>query len=199
MSAIPMTLEDLPRRHRITVQEYYRMAEVGLLAPDARVELIDGEIIDMAPIGPPHGGTVMILNRLLQRAVGDRAMILCQGAIVLGKYSQPQPDLGVLRERADCYRTGHATAAETLLLIEVSDTTWRYDRYKKVPFYAREGIPELWIVDLPRSTLHFFRCPAGERYTEESSTKTPGMVALPGLQDTSVDLAALFKVSSGSQ
>ncbi|HEV7137419.1 MAG TPA: Uma2 family endonuclease [Steroidobacteraceae bacterium] len=196
MSAVPM--EDLPRRHRITVQDYYRMAEVGLLAPDARVELIDGEILDMAPIGPPHGGTVMMLDQMLQRVVGDRAMILCQGSIVLGKYSQPQPDLGILRPRADYYRTGHASAAETLLLIEVSDTTWRYDRYKKVPFYAREGIPELWIVDLPRSTLHFFRGLSGGRYTDESSTKSPGVVSLPGLPGASIELSALFEVSSDS-
>ena len=172
------------------------MAEVGLLAPDARVELIEGEIIDMAPIGPPHGGTVMMLDQLLHETVGKRAMVLCQGSIVLGKYSQPQPDLGILRPRADYYRTGHATAAETLLLIEVSDTTWRYDRYKKVPFYAREGIPELWIIDLPHSTLHFFRGLCGGRYTDESSTMTPGIVALPGISGASVDLSALFEISS---
>ena len=191
-------MEDLPRRHRITVQEYHRMAEVGLIAPDARVELIEGEIIDMAPIGPPHGGTVAMLDRLLQRAVGDGALIFCQGSIVLGEYSQPQPDLAVLRRNTNFYRTRHATAADTLLLIEVSDTTWRYDRHKKVPFYAREGIPELWIVDLPRTTLHFFRKLSGKDYATPSSPGPPGLIANPGLPDTSVDLSGLFEVSSNS-
>lgn len=192
MSAIPMPVEDLPHRHRINVQEYHRMAEVGLLAPDARVELIDGEIIDMAPIGPPRGGTVALLDELLHRAIADRAMVLCQLSIRLGNYSEPQPDFALVRRRSDFYRTQHATAEDTLLVIEVSDTTWRYDRHKKVPFYARQGIPALWIVDLPHSTLHFFRGLTGERYTEELSTKTPGVVALPGLPGASVDLSALF-------
>lgn len=197
MSAVPM--EDLPRRHRITVQEYHRMAEVGLLAPDARVELIDGEIIDMAPIGPAHAGTVAMLYELLHEAVGKRGIIAPQSPVRLGNDSEPEPDFAILRRRSDFYRTQHATAADTLLVIEVSDATWRYDRHEKVPFYARKGIPEVWIVDLQHSSLHFFRAPAGERYTEESSSKTPGVVALPGLPGVSVDLAPLFAVSSGSQ
>lgn len=168
------------------------MAEVGLLAPEARVELIEGEIMDMAPIGPLHVGTVMMLDQRLHQTVGSRAMILCHGSIVLGEYSQPQPDLAVLRPRADFYRAGHATATDTLLVIEVSDTTWRYDRDTKVPFYARHGIPEVWIVDLPRSMLHFFRGRSGEGYADESSATAPGIESLPGLPGASVDLSALF-------
>lgn len=168
------------------------MAEVGLLAPDARVELIEGEIIDMAPIGDPHRGTVALLDELLHEAVGKRATIICQSSIRLGEYSEPEPDITVLRRRTDFYRGKTPIEADTLLLIEVSDSTWRYDRHKKVPLYARQGIPEVWIVDLPRSTLHFFRGLAGEHYTEESSTKTPGVVTLPGLPGVSVDLSALF-------
>ena len=168
------------------------MAEVGLLAPDARLELIEGEIIDMAPIGDPHRGTVALLDELLHEAVGKRATIICQSSIRLGEYSEPEPDITVLRRRTDFYRGKTPIEADTLLLIEVSDSTWRYDRHKKVPLYARQGIPEVWIVDLPRSTLHFFRGLAGEHYTEESSTKTPGVVTLPGLPGVSVDLSALF-------
>lgn len=171
------------------------MAEVGLLAPDARVELIEGEIIDMAPIGTPHLGTVIMLDSLLHEAVGKQATILCQGSIRLGEYSEPQPDVAILLRRADFYRSRHATAADTLLVIEVSDTTWRYDRYKKVPLYARQGIPEVWIVDLARSTLHAFRALVGNDYSDESSTKTPGITALPGVPGVRVDLSGLFEVS----
>jgi Uma2 family endonuclease len=185
-------MEDLPRRHRITVQDYHRMAEVGLLAPDARVELIDGEIIDMAPIGDPHRGTVMLLDELLHEAVGKRASILCQSSIRLGEYSEPEPDLAILRRRTDSYRGKAPVGEDTLLVIEVSDTTWRYDRDTKIPLYARHGIPEVWIVDLPRPMLHFFRAPSGEGYTDESSTKTAAIVSLPGLPGASVDLRALF-------
>lgn len=196
MSAVPM--EDLPRRHRITVQEYHRMAEVGLLAPDARVELIEGEIIDMAPMGDPHRGTVMQLDELLHRAVGERGIVLCQSSIRLGEYSEPEPDFAILRRKGDFYRGKAPVAADTLLVIEVSDTTWRYDRREKVPFYARQGIPEAWIIDLSRATAHFFRGRSEEGYAEESSKKTPGVVAIPGVPGASVDLAALFAVSSDS-
>jgi Uma2 family endonuclease len=189
-------MEDLPRRHRITVQEYHRMAEVGLLAPDARVELIEGEIIDMAPIGDSHRGTVILLDELLHEAVGKRATVLCQSSIRLGKYSEPEPDLAILRRRTDSYRGKTPICEDTMLVLEVSDTTWRYDRHTKVPFYARQGIPEVWIIDLPRSTLHFFRGPGGESYAAESSTQAPGRVALPGIPGASVDLSALFEVSS---
>ena len=172
------------------------MAEVGLLAPDARVELIEGEIIDMAPIGDPHRGTVILLDELLHDAVGKRATVLCQSSIRLGEYSEPGPDLAILRRRTDFYRGKTPIEADTLLVIEVSDSTWRYDRQRKVPLHARHGIPEVWIVDLPGSTLHLFRDLSGETYADVSSTKAPGLVALPGIPGASVDLSALFEVSS---
>jgi len=190
-------MAELPHRHWISVHEYHRMAEVGLLAPDARVELIEGEIIDMAPIGDPHRGTVILLDRLLQRAVGDHAVVLCQSSIRLGEYSEPEPDLAVLRVREDYYRTAPSPgASDTLLVVEVSDSTWRYDRQSKVPFYARHGIPEVWIVDLRRATLHFFRSLTDGGYAEESSTQAPGIVALPGVAGATVDLTSLFAIES---
>lgn len=168
------------------------MAEVGLLAPDARVELIDGEIIDMAPIGNSHRGTVVRLDRLLQRATGDHAVVLCQSSIRLDGYSEPEPDLALLEASPDDYLKTAPTAADTLLVIEVSDTTWRYDRMKKLPFYASRGIPEVWLVDLPRATLHFFRSLSDGRYAEESSTRTPSVTALPGIPGATVDPRDLF-------
>lgn len=174
------------------------MAEVGLLAPDARVELIEGEIFDMAPIGPAHLGTVAMLDELLHEAVGKRATVICQSPLRLGMYSEPEPDFAVVRRRSDFYRRQAPAGPDTLLVIEVSDTTWRHDRHRKVPFYARQGIPEVWIVELPRSTVHFFRALCGETYTDESSIQTPGSIPLPGIPGASVDLSALFEVSSES-
>lgn len=179
-------------RRRITVDEYYRMAEVGLLAPDARVELIDGEIIDMAPIGSRHGGTVMRLNRLLARAVGDRASVGVQHPVRLDVLSEPQPDIAVLKPRHDDYIVSHATAADILLVVEVSETSLRRDLQFKQPLYARHAIPEFWIVDLNGEQIHFFRSPSGAAYTEVYSDKTPASIALATLPDVTVDLSGLF-------
>src|SRR5690606_41478239 len=121
-------MDSWPKRHRITADEYHRMAEVGLLAPDARVELIEGEIIERAPVGREHSSVVDQLNRLFVRAVGDDAIVRVQGSIRLGTLSEPEPDLVLLRPSPDFYRSRFATAADALLVIEVSDTTLRYDR-----------------------------------------------------------------------
>ena len=114
---------ELVRRHRLTVDEYYRMAEVGVLGPEARVELIDGEIIDMAPVSPRHGSVLMRLNRECGLAMRGRAIVAVNDPLRLGPRSEPQPDLMLLAPRADFYAEAHPTAADVLLLIEVSDTT----------------------------------------------------------------------------
>jgi Uma2 family endonuclease len=179
-------------RHRITVEEYYRMAEVGLLAPDARVELIEGEIIDMAPIGSRHAATVNTLARLLNEAVGAQAIVSIQAPIRLDPRNEPQPDLALLRPRPDRYSASHPAAADVLLVIEVSDTTLRYDRGVKVPLYARHGIPEVWIVDLENGLLHFFRSPAGDAYADVSTAERPRATPLPVAPQPTVDLSGLF-------
>ena len=185
-------MESWLRRHRITVDDYHRMAEVGLLAPDARVELVDGEIIDMAPIGRSHLSVVDQLNRLFVLAVDDEAIVRVQGSIRLGQMSEPQPDLIILRPRADFYRSEFAIGEDTLLVIEVSDTSLRYDREIKMPLYARHGVPEAWIVDVNNDQLLVFSRPEEGAYREQQAITRPGrmnLVALPGL---SVDLSALF-------
>jgi Uma2 family endonuclease len=185
-------METWPRRHRITVDEYYRMAEVGLLAPDARVELIEGEIIDMPPIGPDHGSVVDRLTHLLVHAVGDRAIVRVQGAVRLSRASEPQPDVALLAPRKDYYRAGQPSGADTFLLIEVSDSTLRYDRDVKVPLYARHGVPEVWIIDLQASRILSFRSPADGKYRDETSTEAPGDTAIKALPGLTVDLSELL-------
>jgi Uma2 family endonuclease len=185
-------MESWPRRHRITVDEYYRMAEVGLLAPDARVELIEGEIIDMAPIGIDHNSVVTQLNDLLHDAVGRRGIVQNQGVVRLDFLSEPQPDIAVLVRRDDYYRRAHPTPADVLLLIEVSNSTLRYDRDVKVPLYARHGIPEVWIVDLQNSSVHFHRSPQGDRYLDQGTTGAPGVTPITALPGIAVDLAGLL-------
>jgi len=189
-------METWPRPHRLTVEEYYRMAEVGLLAPDARVELIEGEIIDMAPIGTDHGSIVDQLTRLFVRAVDERAIVRVQGAVRLSSFTEPQPDLALLRPSPDFYRKKQPTGADSLLVIEVSDTTLRYDLKTKAPLYARLGVPEVWIFDVNREQIHFFRSPSDGSYGEVSVVDDPGVVELRTLPGVSIDLSRLWKAGN---
>lgn len=179
-------------KHRLTVDEYYRMAEVGVLAPDARVELIDGEIVDMPPMGPRHGGTADLLNYRFMKAVGDAAMVSSQRTLILGKYDAPEPDLMLLRPRADFYRRSHPTPDEILLVLEISDSTWRYDREIKAPLYARHGVSDLWIVNLRKQELHCFRGPRGGEFAEVVTITNPEFVPVLSLGNVSVDMTGLF-------
>lgn len=192
--------QDLVRRHRITVEEYYRMAEIGLLAPDSRVELIEGEIVDMAPQGVAHATIIRRLSRVLLLAAGNLASVSVQLPLRLDQYSEPEPDLALLKWREDQYATAHPVAANTLLVIEVSQSSLRYDRDRKLELYARYGIPEVWIVDVATPLLHTFHSPqvpdrsaARAHYLHQSSTPQPGVKALEALPDLAVDLTALFK------
>jgi Uma2 family endonuclease len=186
-------MESWPRRHRITVDEYHRMAEVGLLAPDARVELVEGEIIDMAPIGNRHMSVVDRLNRLFVFAAGEDAIVRVQGSVRLGRMSEPQPDLLILRPRADFYSSDSATGRDALLAIEVSDTSLRYDREIKVPLYARHGVPEAWVVDLQHDQLLVFSEPDNEQYRQQRVVERAQLMTLAAMPGLEVDLSALFQ------
>jgi Uma2 family endonuclease len=180
------------KRRQITVDEYYRMAEVGLIGPDERVELIEGEIIDMAPIGYDHASFVNQLTSLLVKAVQDKGVVSVQNPVRLSNRSEPEPDFAVLKPRADFYRKQHPNAADVLLIIEVSNTSERYDREIKLPLYASHGIPEVWIISIEHKTVSIYRSPTGDRYQHEQTTDTPGLVALSALPEVSVDLSTLF-------
>ena len=173
---------DLPR-HRWTVDDYHRMAEVGLLDADARVELIEGEIVEMAPIGDPHIDVSNRLTRLLVLAVGERGIVSVSNPVRLNAHSEPQPDFAVLRPRAD-YRTRGPRPDDAMLVVEVSDTTLRRDRGVKRPLYASAGIPEYWIVNLEERYVEIHRSPAGDTFASVER-KGPGDVAtieaLPGV------------------
>ncbi|HLH26044.1 MAG TPA: Uma2 family endonuclease [Chloroflexota bacterium] len=153
-------------RHRFTVDEYFRMAETGILRPGQRVELIDGEIVDMTPIGRRHMACVDRLTREFVSGLGDRAIVRVQGSLRLHDYSQPEPDLVILRPRDDFYAGEDAGPDDALLVIEVADTSEHYDRQVKVPLYARAGIPEVWLVDLAAATVTRYREPGPDGYAQ---------------------------------
>jgi Uma2 family endonuclease len=168
------------------------MAESGSFAPDARVELIDGVIIDMPPIGSPHAAMARRLHALLHRAVGDRAIVSCQSPIQLGDDSELQPDFSLARPREDFYEKHHPTAADTLLVIEVSDTTLSDHLRHKMSLYARHGIQEYWIVDVTNRGLHVLCDPTGAKYREISAIDKPGVVNIATLPGSSLDLSTAF-------
>lgn len=150
--------------HLFTVDDYYKMAESGILREDDRVELIDGEIIQMAPIGPGHFGHVNRFGRRHARLFEDRATISVQNPIRLGEKCEPGPDIALLVSRDDDYVSGLPGPAEVLLLIEVADSSLVYDRQTKAPMYARAGIVELWIVNLIDRVVEVYRDPSPRGY-----------------------------------
>ena len=183
---------DLPRRHWLTVDDYYRMAEIGILDDEARVELIDGEVIDMAPPGSPHAGTVTYLTEVLMGAVAGRASVRVQNPVRLDKYSEPQPDLALLRRRDDFYRERHPQPDDVLLIVEVAASSLRFDRKKKVPLYARHGIPEMWLVDLGGRRLVRYRAPQHGSYTLVDEPDLGTALEVSTLSGVLVDLQRLF-------
>ncbi len=156
---------DVPRR-RLSVAEYDRMGEAGILGPDDRVELIEGELIAMAPIGSYHVGSVIGLNHSLVVATDGRALVSVQNPIRLDDHNEPQPDFALLRPREDGYRNALPGPPDILLAIEVADSSLAFDRTVKAPLYARAGIPELWIVDLAGARVLVLRDPSPEGYRD---------------------------------
>lgn len=153
-------------RRRFSVEEYYLMAKAGILKEDDRVELIEGEIVEMAPIGSRHASCVIRLIQFLTQQVASRALVSAQNPVHLGEHSEPQPDISLLRPRADFYSTAHPGPADVLLLIEVADTSVEYDRGVKVPLYARAGIGEFWLVDLAGESIEVYQSPAPDGYRQ---------------------------------
>lgn len=149
-----------------TVTEYYQMAQAGILSEDDRVELLEGEIFEMSPISSRHASCVKRLNNALTRKLGGQFIISVQDPIRLSDYSEPQPDIAVLKLRADFYSTEHPKPEDVLLLIEVCETSAEFDRQIKVPLYAKAGIPEIWLIDLAREQLEVYRLPAAHGYGE---------------------------------
>ena len=169
-------------RWKLDVEGYHRLGETGILTAEDRVELIEGEVVEMSPIGAAHIGAVMALTRLLILAAGDRARVSPQGSIRLPPNSEPQPDIALLRPRADQYRSALPTPADILLLVEVAETSLRFDRLVKLPLYARHNIPEVWIVDLAAGAIEVHRGPTPDGYASASvAARGTVLEPLPGL------------------
>jgi Uma2 family endonuclease len=180
-------------RRVLTVAEYHRMAEAGILTERDRVELIEGELIAMSPIGSEHSGTVNALNRTLVRAVGDRAVVAVQNPVQLDDLSEPEPDFALLKPRDDDYRRATPRPHEVLLIIEVADTSLAYDRAVKRSLYARHGIPEFWIVNLAAKQVEVCRSPTGEQYASVSHVGGEAVLEPQLLSGATIRVSALLR------
>ena len=183
---------DWVSRHKLTVDDYYRLGEVGILGEDDRVELIAGEIIDMAPMGSRHAGIINKIARLLRGAGEDFTIIAVQNPIRLSNESEPQPDVALLRPRADCYFDKHPEPSDVFLIIEVADTSLRYDREIKVPLYARHDISETWLVDIESRTVTVYSEPHNGAYQRVTNFDLTATISPRLLPDLTLDIAALF-------
>lgn len=180
--------------HRVNVDQFHRMIDAGVFGDGDRVELIDGEMRDMTPIGPPHRGTTDTLNMLFTPPLAGVAIISVQGPLMLDDGTEVYPDLMILKRRDDCYARSNPTAEDVLLVIEVADSSLALDTGVKLAKYARAGVRRYWIADIPHRTLHEYRDPDrfGGRYRQLHSRGEGSLViAIEGVE-IPVDIADLF-------
>jgi Uma2 family endonuclease len=180
-----------PRR-LLSVDDYHRMGEAGILNEGDRVELIEGELVEMAPIGSEHAAAVNDLTRLLIMAVGDRAVVSPQNPVRLDQHSEPQPDFAVLKPRRDGYRSALPTPQDTLLIVEVAHSSLAYDRAVKLALYASHGIPEVWIANIPAKEVEVYRRPNGDHYDWTEPVGRSGIVKIEALPGASVKVDRIF-------
>jgi Uma2 family endonuclease len=179
-------------RRSLTVADYHRMGEVGILTERDRVELIGGELIAMSPIGSEHAGTVNALTRRLVQVVGERGIVAAQNPVGLDDLSEPRPDFALLKPRSDDYRKATPRPEEVLLIIEVADSSLSYDGRVKRSLYARHGIPEFWIVNLTAGEVEVCRVPSGDSYGSVSHVGREGTLEPELLPGVAIPVAVLL-------
>ncbi len=179
-----------PTQRPFSVGDYRRMADAGVIGPDERLELVEGEIIRMNPIGRPHANCVNRLTRLFVSGLGERAIVQIQNPVRLGDLTEVQPDVSVIRSGWD--ERDHPGPTDIVLLIEVADSSLRFDREVKVPLYSRAGIDEVWLVDLAGRAVEVYRRAAGATGFDAPALLAPGdTVAVPGFPDVALEVSDL--------
>lgn len=176
---------------RITCEKYHALIRSGAFTEDDHLELINGYLVQKMSIGSNHAGVVKVLNFLLGKRLGDRAIVAVQDPITINEYSEPEPDIVVAKFREDFYRRGHPTPSDILLVIEVADTSLSYDLNAKVPLYAAAGIGETWLVDLAGRHLTVFSHPDGAAYSQARVCQAGDAVTVPGFPDVTLQVSEL--------
>jgi Uma2 family endonuclease len=181
-----------PTRHKLSVEDYHKLGEVGILSVDSRVELIEGELIDMAPIGGRHMGLVNRLTRLLVPAVGDLGVVSIQNPVTLPPDSELQPDVAILKPGADTAASTVPRPDDVLLLIEVADTTLAYDRNTKLRLYAKAGVTEAWIVNVQSKCVEVYRQPTASGYLRKLEIRIGDSISPLDLPTVELRVADIF-------
>jgi Uma2 family endonuclease len=184
-------MEYLRPQHRIDVDEFFRIVESGVLGDDARVELIEGEIIDMEPIGIDHGWVVDELTAMFHSSLGSRVAVRTQGALRVDERNFFLPDVTVLKGPRDRYRRRHPTVDDILVVIEVADSSLRKDMNIKRPIYLRHSAAEIWIVDVQKMVLHVQRASEGGTVPQAAALTPSTSVSLHALPGVAIDLSPL--------
>jgi Uma2 family endonuclease len=178
-------------RARISVELYQKLIATGDLTKDHRVELIEGDLLVMAPIGAPHAAVSVRITKLFVRGVGDIAEVAIAGPLKLGGFSEPQPDVMLLRPRAD-YAERIPEPNDVILVVEISDSTLGFDQTKKLALYARYGIEEYWVIDVSNERIHVYRNPLGADYTERLEAGAAAVISPRSLPQLRLDMRDLF-------
>ena len=179
------------QRYLFDVDDFARMGEAGIFAEDDRVELIEGEIREMNPIGPPHAWIVDRLTELVITRLAGTAHVRIQNPIRLGRHTEPQPDLSVAGKR-QAYANRHPDADDVLLVIEVADSSLRYDRLEKVPRYGKAGIPETWLVDVEARTVTVYTGPGPGGYAREELLRCGDRIAATVVANLGLPVDEIF-------
>ena len=178
-------------RYRLTVEDYHRMAEAGILGEEDRVELIEGELIQMPPIGAKHAEVVDYINDVFSRQVGDDKRVRIQNPVQLSDYGELYPDVTILRKRR--YFDAHPGPDDVLLIMEVSDSTLAYDRDIKVPLYAAHGILEVWLINIKERCIEIYRNPSPEKRRYQSIQRIErGAITAANVPEVALSLSELF-------
>ena len=185
-----MAVEIERPRRLFTIEEYEKMVETGILTKSDHVELIEGEVVEMSPIGDAHAECVSNLTHLLVGAVGERARVWVQGPVRVPPTSKPQPDLALLRPGS--YKRGGVATSDAWLFIEVADTSLGYDRRTKLRIYAQARVPEYWIADTNAEVIEVYRSPSGDRYTDTTRLACGQHVTPLAFPDIAIAVDAIF-------
>ena len=174
-----------PRENCFSVEEYHQLVERGFLTEDSPVELIEGEVVRMSPIGSRHAGTVKRSSTHLSRHLADIAIVSVQDPIRLSDFSEPEPDIALLRPRKDFYSNSHPGPRDVLVVIEVADESLRFDRTVKLPLYARARIPQVWLIDLRKNVIEIHSKPRGGQYQQSVGLRRGDVLMIHELADFS--------------
>ena len=181
-----------PTKHLTNLNEWRRLGEAAIFPPESRLELINGEILEMAPIGFNHSGHLNRLNKLLTRLIPDDVIPSVQNPLQLGDLSEPEPDFMLLKPNDDFYSSRHPNADDVLLLVEVADSSLSFDQNQKLRLYALHGIPEYWLLNLNDACLEVYRKPNSEVYAEKTTLRAGDTITLSQLNEISLHIADIL-------